>query len=91
MTTEQKLLIVKLGHRSSIPGARWCAPVGWKPANEIEDAEWIDGSWWSEHEEEAGLVCFSDAEEGREVAVSLDDLRVAACGDCRVIGEVQIS
>ena len=49
-------LKVRLLHRSSVPHARWCEPVGWEPGNEIEGAEFLDGSWWSDHEEEAGLL-----------------------------------
>ena len=85
-----KTLTVQLQHRSSIQQARWCQPVGWEPANKIEGAEFVDGSWWGETEEEAGLVCFVEGDEGDEIEVALDDLRVASCGDCRVIGEVEV-
>lgn len=88
--TNQKTLTVELMHRSSIQGARWCKPVSWTPANEIKYAEFVDGSWWSEHEEEAGLICFVDGEEGDHIEVSPEELRVASCGDCRVIGEVVV-
>ena len=84
---------VRLKHNSSIPNARWCEPVGWEPQNTIEGAEFVDGSWWSEDSEEAGLVWFGerDAYGAEEVIeASLDDLRVASCGDCRVIGDVQL-
>lgn len=81
-------LTVKLGHRSSISGARWCQAVGWEPRNEVTGAAFADGSWWSEQDEDAGLVCFADGEEGDEVEVDIDDLRVASCGNCRVIAEV---
>lgn len=78
-------------NRSSISGARWCQPVGWEPQNEVEGAEFVDGSWWGETEEEAGLVRWSDGDEGEEIEVDADDLRVASCGDCRVIAEVQVA
>jgi len=84
-------LKIRLGRRSSIPQARWCVPIGWEPSNVIEGAEFVDGSWWGENEEEAGLVCFTQGDEGQEYCVALGDLRVASCGDCRVIGEVQLS
>jgi len=88
-----KTVTVRMLHHSSIPNARWCEPVGWEPANEVEGAETYDGSWWDESEEIAGLVWFGDrdAYEMDEVAeVDLADLRVASCGDCRVIGEVEL-
>ena len=81
---------IRLGHKSSIPGARWATPIGWEPTNEISGAEFVDGSWWGEQEEEAGLVYFGEGSEGDEVECELGDLRVASCGDCRVIGGVQI-
>ncbi len=84
---------VTLMHNASIPGARWCEPKGWEPANVIEDADFVDGAWWYDDEQAAGLVWFGnrDAYGAREtVEVSLDDLRVASCGDCRVIGAVEI-
>jgi len=87
-TTTRKTLTVRLGHRSSISGARWCQPIGWEPANTIQGAEFIDGSWWGE--EEAGIVCFVAGDEDDEIEVELDDLRLASCGDCRVIGTVDI-
>jgi hypothetical protein len=80
-------------HDASIPGARWCVPIGWEPRNVVDGAEYTDGSWWSEAEEEAGLIWFGDrnAYGAQEVIqASPDDLRVASCGDCRVIGEVLI-
>jgi hypothetical protein len=81
---------ITLGHRSSIAGARWCTPAGWEPENQIEGAEYINGSWWGEENEEAGIVYFGEGEEGDEITVAVEDLRVASCGDCRVIGPVQI-
>jgi len=87
------LFKIRLMHNSSIPGARWCEPIGWEPSNEIEGAEFADGSWWSDSEEEAGLVWFGDVNAyGSEEVIdaSLDDLRVASCGDCRVIGTVEV-
>ena len=84
---------VRLLHDASIPGARWCEPIGWEPTNEIEGSEFVDGSWWDADEQTAGLVWFGDrnAYGVREVVeVGLDDLRVASCGNCRVIGEVEV-
>lgn len=87
-----KSVSVRLMHYSSIPGARWCEPVGWEPTNEIEGAEHQEkGSWWDDQEEVAGLVCFVSGNEDDEIEVSLDDLRIASCGDCRVIGKVDLS
>ena len=88
--TATKTLTVKLMHRSSISGARWCQPIGWEPKNEIEGADFVDGSWWSDSEEEAGLVCFASGDEGDEIEVDADQLRVATTGDCRVVGTVEI-
>lgn len=88
--TATKTLTVKLCHCSSIPNARWCEPVGWEPVNEIEGAEFLDGSWWSENEEEAGLVAFVEGNEGDEIDVSPDSLRVVSCGDCRILGTVEV-
>ena len=82
-------LKVRLLHRSSVPHARWCEPVGWEPGNEIEGAEFLDGSWWSDHEEEAGLLCWAQGDDGDEIEVSADDLRVVSTGDCRVLGKVE--
>lgn len=86
-----KTLKVELQHTSSIPSARWCRPVGWEPTNQIDGAEFAAGSWWSEDSESAGLVWFGDINAygaGETIDASLEDLRVASCGDCRVIGNV---
>lgn len=94
--TATKTLTVRLAHHSSIQGARWATPVGWEPANQIEGAEYAgDGSWWEGSGEEsnqqaAGLVCWAEGDEGEEIEVAADDLRVASCGDCRVIGPVEL-
>lgn len=90
--TTTKTVKVRLLHNSSIPSARWCEPIDWQPANEIAGAEPCDGSWWSDDEQVAGLVWFGDrnAYGANEVIhADLDDIRVASCGDCRVIGEVE--
>lgn len=92
-TTTTTTVTVRLAHNAAIPGARWCQPVGWEPRNEIEGAEFVDGSWWSDSEEEAGLIwCGERDAYGAEevIEATLDDLRVASCGDCRVIGEVKV-
>jgi hypothetical protein len=83
-------LEVEVGHPASIPGARWCRPVGWSPQNVIDGAEWFDGdgSWQDENGDAAGIVIFDIGREGDRVTVGLNDLRVASCGDCRVVGEV---
>jgi hypothetical protein len=83
---------VEVGHASSIPGARWCRPVGWSPRNAIDGADWIgeEGSWQDCDGDAAGIVIYGDQAEGDRVTVGLDDLRVASCGDCRVIGKVVI-
>ena len=81
---------VEIGHRSSIAGAYWCKPIDWAPANQIDAAEFIDGSWWTDDEEIAGIVCFQQGEKGDCIEVTLDDLRVASCGDCRIIAEIQL-
>jgi hypothetical protein len=93
MSTTTTLLTIRLLHNASIPGARWCEPVGWEPANVIEGSELDDGAWWDADEQTAGLVWFGEVDaygSGDVVEVTADDLRVASCGDCRVIGEVQI-
>lgn len=83
---------VELMHRSSIPGAWWCTPIGWEPANEIEGAEFTDGSWWDETGEVAGLVCFGDFDghSGETIEIPAEELRVASCGNCRVIESVRL-
>ena len=82
---------IRINHKSSVSGASWCTPIGWEPDNQIEEAQFVDGSWWSDVEEEAGLLYFGEAQEGEEIEASFADLRVASCGDCRVIGEVESS
>ena len=59
-----KIVTVKLQHRSSIWGARWCLPVGWEPTNEIDGSEFLDGSYWDDTEETAGVIGFVDGDEG---------------------------
>lgn len=84
---------VIVGHRSSIAGARWCKPAGWSPRNRFDGADWCDedGAWIDANGEYAGIVVFHHYEEGETVTVSIDDLRVATSGECRVIGEVEVS
>ncbi len=84
---------VRLLHNASIPNARWCEPVGWEPANVVGGSEWVDGAWWDDYEQAAGLVWFGHPYEygaNEVVEANLDDLRVASCGDCRVIGAVKL-
>ena len=93
-TTNSTKVRIRLGHQSSIQGAIWCEPVGWTPANEIEGADWCEGAWLDDESSVAGLVWFHDGvphDEDDVLAVELDDLRVASCGDCRVIGEVEVA
>lgn len=88
-----KTVTVRLQHNSSLPNSRWCEPVGWEPKNEIEGAEYQDGSWWDEYENVAGLVWFGhpDAYGANEkIEASLEDLRVVSCPDCRIVGEVEL-
>lgn len=76
----EKNVTVVVGHRSYIPVARWCRPVGWQPANQVEGAEWSapDGAWLDEEGEAGGVVVYGreDDEEGQEITVPLDALRV---------------
>jgi len=88
MTTTK--LTIALAHKSAIPGARWATPVGWEPANEIDGSEYLDGSWWSEDSETAGLLYFGAGSEGDTVEADADDLRVASTGNCRVIGQIEV-
>jgi hypothetical protein len=85
-------LAVEVGHAASIPGARWCRPVGWSPRNAIDGADWIDGdgAWQDENGDAAGIVIYGEHSKGDRVTVGIDNLRVASCGDCRVIGEVEV-
>lgn len=69
---------VVLKHRSSVPGARWCEPVDWVPENQIEGAEYVDGGWWDETSEVAGLVAFVQGDEGDVVEVDLDAVKLAS-------------
>lgn len=89
-----KTLKVRLLHNASIPNARWCEPIGWTPANEVKGAEFDNGCWWDGDEEAASLVWFGHPNEygaNEVMQANLDDLRVASCGDCRVIGEVVVA
>lgn len=83
---------VEVGHRSSIPGARWCRPAGWSPRNRVDGADWCDedGTWSTENGEEAGIVIYGRDVEGETVRCRVGDLRVVSSGDCRVIGPVEI-
>jgi len=84
---------VRLLHYASIPNARWCEPVGWEPTNAVKGSELVDGAWWDDDNQTAGLVWFGDLYTygaNEVMQASLDDLRVASCGNCRVIGEVLV-
>lgn len=86
-----KTITVRLMHNSSIPQARWAKPIGWEPQNEIGGSEYVDGSWWDEYEETAGIVCFAEGDEGDEIEVSVDECRIASTGNCRVIEKVKVA
>lgn len=91
MTTTTTNLAVELQHKSPTSGARWVKPIGWEPANQIDGSEFLDGSWWDANEETHGLVVFNTTgTEGETIEVSLHDIRLASCGNCRVIGEVKL-
>jgi hypothetical protein len=89
-------LTIRVRHRSCIPGALWCRPVGWSPRNAVEGADWDDdtGAWWGDDGEAAAIIVlgFDEANHDRRVCaeVSLTDLRVVSAGDGRVIGGVEI-
>lgn len=90
---ETKTVTVRLLHNASIPNARWCEPVGWEPANVVEGSELVDGAWWDDDEQTAGLVWFGHPSEygaNEVMEANLGDLRVASCGDCRVIEKVKL-
>lgn len=83
---------VKLLHKCPVPGARWCGPVGWEPANKIKGAAYEDGAWWDGREEVASLIWLGDPNQHgafHEITVPLDDLRVATAGECRVLEKVK--
>lgn len=93
MSTTTKTVKVRLLHNAAIPAARWCEPVGWEPANVVEGSEMADGSWWDDNEETAGLVWFGDQNAygaNEVIEANLDSLRVASCGNCRVIEAVRV-
>lgn len=81
---------IRIGHQSPMVGAHWCHPINWVPANRISDAKFENGAWRSGNDEIAGIVYFTPLDEGEEVEVELDDLRVAACGEWRIIEEVVV-
>ena len=83
-------LKIRLNHQSSIPGAIWCEPIGWEPTNEIEGADYFDSGWWDDVENVAGIVAFVDGDQNEVIECDISDLRIASCGDCRIIGEVEI-
>lgn len=62
--------------------------MGWTPRNPIEGAEYLNGSWYRAGEEVAGLVCFAEGRRGQLLDVTTDDLRIAACWNVRLIGDV---
>lgn len=84
-----KTVTVRLLHDSSIPSLRWCEPIGWEPKAEV-NGEYADGSWWDDNEEVAGLVVLGNYTEGEDeiVTVDIDQIRIASCGDCKIIGKL---
>lgn len=86
-----KTVQVQLLHSASVPGARWCSPIGWVPGNEIIGSVYEDGSWWDDSEETAGLIVLRAASEygwGDKAEVDVNDLRVASCGDVQIVQPV---
>ena len=81
---------IKIGHQSPMVGAHWCHPIGWSPANKISDTKFENGAWRNDDGEVAGIVYFTPLNEGEEVEVDLDDLRVAACGEWEILEEVTV-
>ena len=81
---------IKIGHQSPMVGAHWCHPIGWSPANKISDTKFENGAWRNRDGEVAGIVYFTPLDEGEEVEVDLDDLRVAACGEWQILEEVTV-
>lgn len=79
---------IRIGHPSPMVGARWCQPVGWTPENVVAGSEFSEGSWRDHGRETAALVYFTPLEEGQEVDVELDDLRVATCDEWKIIAKV---
>lgn len=82
---------IKIGHQSPMVGAHWCRPIGWTPANQIADSEFVDGSWRNHLGETAGIIYFTPRSDGEEIEVPSEDLRIAACGEWRILGEVLIA
>ncbi len=83
---------IRLLHNAAIPGARWCEPIGWEPANDVPGAEVYEGGWWDADSQVAGLVWFGEVYaygSGEVIDADPAALRVASCGDCRVIGAVE--
>jgi len=81
---------IRVGHQSPMIGARWCRPVGWIPANQVADSEFVDGSWRNHLGETAGIIYFTPKDDGEEIDVPSEDLRVATCGEWKIIEEVRV-
>lgn len=84
MTTCQ----IRVGHPTPMIGAHWVEPVGWTPANEVPGAEFRNGSWWNGDEEVAGIACFTQEDFGAVSDVAVEDLRVVACGEWKILQDV---
>lgn len=82
-----KILIL---HRTSISGAAWCKPVGWRPENVVAGGEYVDGSWWDEDGEVAGLAYYTDAEEGSEIEVDPNYIVLLGTPDMNDLGPVEL-
>lgn len=85
-------LRIRIGHQSPMIGAHWCQPVGWTPKNVIAGSEFKNGSWRDRGRgrETAGIIYFTPLEEGHEVDVAPEDLRIVTCDEWHIIGEVEI-
>lgn len=86
---------VRLLHKCvTIPGSRWCEPIDWQPANDIPETIWVDGAWWDDTSEVAGVVCAyvvdDGGEEGSVVDADLDNLLVVRSFSGQVIGRVTV-
>jgi hypothetical protein len=88
-----KVLKVRVLGSSSIPNTRWCEPVDWEPKNEFAGSSYAEGAWWDDHEATAGLVWLGHGRKpnaGEILEVSPEELKVVSCGECRILGEVQL-
>jgi len=86
-------VLVYVGGALNLPGASWCSPVDWRPANIIDGYKWLDDSkkWVAENGDEACIVVYGRrSAEWRKMEVRLDELRVVRMRTWQVIGEVLV-